>query len=156
MTTSHDTPLAGWEAVEADGIRLLHPPGWGSVVGQLGAVLAFRSPTPSPDEFHANVNVVKLESGGGKLEDLLAMQRQELEAFNEALLVDAQLTELGGRPATRVLVTSRSDDVELPLDQWMVPAGTSVVTVSATSATSNHADASEDLDAIVSTLEIHA
>lgn len=149
-----DTTLERWEAVDADGVRLLTPPGWTPIAGEFGAALAVRAPEGSIEGFHANLNVVRRDGTMADLDELLAVQIAELELLVDAQVVDAEVTDLAGRPATRTLVAYRSDDTELTLEQWLIPAGGDTLTISATSATSNHVDAGDTLAAIVGTLEI--
>ena len=155
MDTMHDTTLHAWKAAEADGIQLTYPPDWSLLRGALGSLLAVRAPDPSPDGFQANVTVVDRPGAGEDLDAILAVQLGELGCFTDALVLDAEITDLAGRPATRVLIAHRSDDFELTLDQWIVPAGRRILTVSATSATAHHAEACEALDAIVASFTIH-
>ncbi len=153
ITTS---PLHDWDSTAADGIRLAHPADWTVLRGELGTLVAVRATDASPDGFHANVSVVVRPSAEVDPDEILAAQLGELARLPDAILLDAEITELTQRPASRALVAYRSDDFELTLEQWILWAGGRMLTVSATSASSVHADSTDVLDAIIASFHLDA
>lgn len=153
LTTDVD-PLQDWERITAGRYALLSPPGWTLIPEDLGAKLILLSPDASIDEFRPNLNLVERPGGALDPEVHLAVQQDELTHFTDALVIDAERTELAQRVATRVLVTYRSDDTELTLEQWQVGLGDVLLTVSATAATSHYVEVSEILSAMVESLRI--
>lgn len=143
-----------WQQIDAGPLLLTVPTAWTAMFHVLGAVAVFRCDGASRDGFHATVTVIEQESSLSDPAELLEAQQQEIGLLTDALVLDASHHEIGGRPATRLLATHRSDDFELTLDQIMLSVDGSILTVSATVATSEYAAVADILAEILGSMAV--
>jgi hypothetical protein len=150
---TNDDPFLDWTQSRLGSVLLSHPADW-DVLPVEAPLYLLRASSSSPDGFSPNITVVERPGSVHDLDALLVTQIGELELLTDVLMLDAEETELARRPATRVLAAHRAGDDELTVEQWVIPTGRQLVTVSVTSAASHHADVVDLLDAIVTTVQI--
>jgi hypothetical protein len=132
-------PNESWPAyrVVAAGCELRHPPDWTMVTGMLGALVAAIGPPRGADTFRSNLNVV-LQAADGELsqEECVAAQLLALDAaLDDAVVLESEAVPLGGRPGARALAAYQDGDLELTLEQWILPVPSGALVLSATALT---------------------
>lgn len=143
-----------WTTSEAGGVALRHPAEWPLAATDEHTLLTVRSPSQSPEGFFANVNAVQREATTADAAELLDQQVAELSQLEEVEILSQGIGQLGTRTATHLVCAIHARELELTLEQWMVPLGETAITISVTAASSNYDDESDTLTAIAKSLEL--
>lgn len=106
-------------------IAVAAPSDWEQLDGVMGLLVAFVAPAEREEGFRPNFNIVlqSVEGPGAAVapEQFNEAHAAELgEALEQARIVDASLTTVGGLPASRALILYCQNAFDLTLEQWII------------------------------------
>lgn len=135
-------------------LSIAYPERWDETEGLLGTLVALLAPVDDPRDFRANVNVVIDTPDSPTSVEEVAQQHGSalVAALDEARLLDTATVVVGGRDASRVLITYPLDGEDLTLEQWIVPLGRRNVVVSATSSNTEYPALTVDFQDIIASV----
>lgn len=125
--------------VSAGGCVLHHPPDWTRVGGMLGTIVALIAPPRGTDTFRSNLNVViQVSEGVMSQDECVGAQLTGMQTvLDGAIVLESEATPVGDRPGARALAAYHDGELELTLEQWMVPIDAGTLVLSATALTSD-------------------